>query len=190
MHPCTLFLPLKFHTTTTHMLGYQWLSCHTSSCAGCTTGHHWKTTLHQNSCSFWVHHSSCTGHKVKHIQFTLQVQPLQSTTAVQGVRLRVLPLSAWLLNENHPCAALFDLVNSCTFSAALTARRAILNQFKFSNEYFALLCTSYDKQQYYWIRLRNTACNQSRDLWCPVRGGATLANRPPLKLVLVAFCCK
>jgi hypothetical protein len=76
---------------------------------------------------------------------------------VQVVRLQALPVSAWLLEENHPCAALFDLVNSCTVSAALTARRAILNQFKLNNTLLTLFCTGYDKQHIYLIRLRNTA---------------------------------
>jgi hypothetical protein len=76
MHPQILFLLLKSHTTIAHMLGYHWLACHTSSCAGCANAHHWKTIIYQNSGSFRVQHSSCTGHKVLHIQFTLQGQPL------------------------------------------------------------------------------------------------------------------
>jgi hypothetical protein len=60
--------------------------------------------------------------------------------AVLGVILQALPCSAWLLNENHPCAALVNLVNSCTVSAALTAARARLNQFLSQWQKYTLWC--------------------------------------------------
>jgi hypothetical protein len=64
---------------------------------------------------------------------------------VQVFTLQALPVNAWLLEDSHPCAALFDSVNSCTVSAALAARRAIFNQFELNNTHLTLLCTGYDK---------------------------------------------